>query len=1330
MALAPKTTNPPTSGSALLQFFTAAFRSHDLDTNSDEDDESNKTCSTNKAQGHDLAIQTDNLRDGYDNKDRISSNDQPARHDLSHINTNNNARGAASGGFSLGSVHDKGAVAQKLQEAFGYSKDEELVGEYSCWMARSVLLPGYMYLTTNHICFYANLPSSHDVVQKEGYFSIKSKPTKTFSRYWFVLKNDVLSCYEDQSEIYYPIKTIDLKDAMSAEPSLTNELTFNVYKRSRKYKFKTDSEMARTEWVKAVQKSIFHARMSEDSVKISIPLANVLAVEMNSTSFADTIRLAIKDANDMEDEFYFAYFEDTSKALAALKSHIDEYQKTGGDTSKDLTSLRFINSTSPTPEAPRKSLAIEQPQGPLAVSLSGKTSQSTSTYSWFNPLKYLHPSDALSASSTGSGLSSLAASSGIERATRAAEISTSPSTTSTTRVITSGTGQRASDTHSGSISDIEITSDGIQETYRKEFSLPEGESLAETYSGYLLRVLPVYGKIYLSDNYICFKSTMYGSSTKVVLPLADVEQVDRHHGTQFYFHGLAITTKTEDEIFFEFSNSENRSTVLKALRDRTTPEAQERRKEYRAQAVRETKSLELDDPMESRVMDSLQLREESVQGEPMSLASHPGFKPSRPLHITCLTIGSRGDVQPYIALCKRLMEDGHTCRIATHGEYKDWVEGHGIEFGYVGGDPGDLIELCVENGMFTVSFIREGMKRFRGWLDDLFNTAWNACQNTDVLIESPSAMAGIHIAEALEIPYFRAFPFPWTRTRAFPHPFAVPERNLGRGYNYMTYSMIEQVFWKGTSKQVNRWRRKRLDLLPTSLEKMETSRVPCLYSWSPSLVSAPMDWHSWVHVTGYWFLDNPDPDWTPPEGLEQFLQAEPDNKPVYIGFGSMVVSDPEGMTKTITDAVVKAGVRAIISKGWSDKLSTQDDGAVEVVQDYRGEEKKVYPSSVYMLKSAPHDWLFPRVAGVVHHGGAGTTAAGLRAGIPTVIKPYFGDQYFWAQRVEDAGIGVWCHDLTVKKLAAALETITTDQNVIKKAQVIGEKIRAEDGVGMAIQYFYHDFAIAKQQLEKRKKEKDSKEHATTIVSRVRAVAASAVATATGGDGEESLRRLSGLSAETTIATKKSIKGEDINKGVDRVKDKENDIENGGKKDKRQDDHFSVSSVSVSKSPSAPGLQRHSHSMPENDPQSEVLFKSKPLTDDTLSPATEPGPDRVMEKLNGSDKTAESLAADLEAMQPRRPQNPQFTLQGFHGKEGKEYVNSPLGASDHKSGSDNASDSCDSDDGDGQEGPIDGKQGKKKSKARRALGSLASKAKKIKDHIRSPGNVDEGVANEE
>jgi len=200
-----------------------------------------------------------------------------------------------------------------------------------------------------------------------------------------------------------------------------------------------------------------------------------------------------------------------------------------------------------------------------------------------------------------------------------------------------------------------------------------------------------------------------------------------------------------------------------------------------------------------------------------------------------------------------------------------------------------------------------------------------------------------------------------------------------------------------------------------------------------------------------------------------FLKADPKNKPVYIGFGSMVVPDPDEMTRTIIEAATKSGVRAIISKGWSDRATSQKDSAG--AGQKTTQEEIVIPPSIYMIKSVPHDWLFPQLAGCVHHGGAGTAAAGLRAGIPSVIKPLFGDQYFWAQCLEEAGVGVWCHDLTVKKLTSALVTITTDEKDDQEAQTNGEKIRQEDGMEVAIDYFYHDLGIAKQRLHKSLKDR-------------------------------------------------------------------------------------------------------------------------------------------------------------------------------------------------------------------------------------------------------------------
>ena len=189
-------------------------------------------------------------------------------------------------------------------------------------------------------------------------------------------------------------------------------------------------------------------------------------------------------------------------------------------------------------------------------------------------------------------------------------------------------------------------------------------------------------------------------------------------------------------------------------------------------------------------------------------ASVLDFKPNESLRVTCLTIGSRGDVQPYIALCKGLLKEGHKPRIATHVEFEGWIRKHGIDFAPVDGDPAELMRICVENGMFTYSFLKEASSKFRSWIDELLSSAWKACQNTDLLIESPSAMAGSHIAEALNIPYFKAFTMPWTRTRAYPHAFAIPSHKKGGTYNELSYFLFDQVFWKAIAGQVNRWRKK------------------------------------------------------------------------------------------------------------------------------------------------------------------------------------------------------------------------------------------------------------------------------------------------------------------------------------------------------------------------------------------------------------------------------------------------------------------------------------------------------------------------------------------
>jgi len=618
---------------------------------------------------------------------------------------------------------------------------------------------------------------------------------------------------------------------------------------------------------------------------------------------------------------------------------------------------------------------------------------------------------------------------------------------------------------------------GHGDRFRAHFALPSTEKLQATYFGFFHRVLPLYGKVYISNSKFCFRSLLPGTRTKLILPLKDIENVDKEKGFRFGYHGLVLVIRGHEELFFEFSSVDDRDdctvTLLKSLESvrylaesgllsQLEAEAAEAAKieHIMLQEARRDSGVANPDILPITKDGTTLVGDETTpilfdDGK----ASIINFKPPIGLRITCLTIGSRGDVQPYIALCKGLLAEGHKPRIATHAEFGPWVEKHGIDFVSVGGDPAELMRICVENGMFTYSFLKEATSKFRTWIDELLGSAWSACQDSDILIESPSAMAGLHIAEALGIPYFRAFTMPWTRTRAYPHAFAVPEHKYGGAYNYLSYVMFDNVFWKGVSGQINRWRKRDLGLGSTNLERMQQNKVPFLYNYSPHVVPPPLDYSDWVRVTGYWFLDEGG-DYDPPRELADFIRKARDDgkKLVYIGFGSIVVADPAALTKTVVEAVQKADVRCILSKGWSDRLGDPSAQKIEIP----------LPPEIFKIKAAPHDWLFKQIDAAVHHGGAGTTGASLRAGIPTVTKPFFGDQFFFGSRLEDLGVGICLKRINVSVLARALWEAVHSQRMITKARLLGEQIRSENGVQNAIQAIYRDLEYAQTLIRARK----------------------------------------------------------------------------------------------------------------------------------------------------------------------------------------------------------------------------------------------------------------------
>ena len=275
---------------------------------------------------------------------------------------------------------------------------------------------------------------------------------------------------------------------------------------------------------------------------------------------------------------------------------------------------------------------------------------------------------------------------------------------------------------------------------------------------------------------------------------------------------------------------------------------------------------------------------------------------------------------------------------------------------------------------------------------------------------------------------------PWSPTQSFPHPLAnIQSSNADVNMtNFVSYALVEMMTWQGLGDVINRFRERALGLDPISLiwapGVLTRLRVPYTYCWSPALIPKPKDWGQHISISGFYFLSLAS-SYTPAPELLDFLAAGP--PPVYIGFGSIVVDDPDSMTKMIFEAVQKAGIRALVSKGWGG-LGADDLGI---------------PEGIFMLGNVPHDWLFQHVSCVVHHGGAGTTAAGISTGKPTVVVPFFGDQPFWGAMVARAGAGplpIPYKQLTADKLAAALAE-ALEPATLEKAKELGALIKEEQG---------------------------------------------------------------------------------------------------------------------------------------------------------------------------------------------------------------------------------------------------------------------------------------------
>jgi len=398
------------------------------------------------------------------------------------------------------------------------------------------------------------------------------------------------------------------------------------------------------------------------------------------------------------------------------------------------------------------------------------------------------------------------------------------------------------------------------------------------------------------------------------------------------------------------------------------------------------------------------------------------------MHITILALGSRGDVQPYAVLGAGLRAAGHRIRFITFESFASLVRENDLDFHSIHGDAQALV---ANGGADMLGLVRSFGSLAEGYARDLSAPELG---ETDLLINQlPAGLYGYDLAEKYNVPMILAAVIPLARTNVFPL-MGFPKLPIP-GYNKTTYRIGEQMAWQMFRGVINRWRRQVLALpyLPLNgyFDKFGTRQIPILNGFSQYVVPRPDDWSDHVHMTGYWFPEQK--DWQPPKDLAEFIEAG--TPPVFIGFGSMPVKDPQQTTNIILEALRQSGQRGILHMGWG------------------GLGNRSLPESVFKIDYAPYDWLFPRLAMVIHHGGSGTTAFGLRSGVPSCVVPFVFDQYYWGERINDLGVGpkpVPFKRLTIERLKEAIIMGVGDSQIRQKAVELGQKIRAENGIENAL----------------------------------------------------------------------------------------------------------------------------------------------------------------------------------------------------------------------------------------------------------------------------------------
>lgn len=399
--------------------------------------------------------------------------------------------------------------------------------------------------------------------------------------------------------------------------------------------------------------------------------------------------------------------------------------------------------------------------------------------------------------------------------------------------------------------------------------------------------------------------------------------------------------------------------------------------------------------------------------------------------ITIICAGSRGDFQPYIALAQELKILNKDVRLVGFKEFKNFVEDYNINFTSIdadyeslGVDPQMLKEAASSDNPLKMLLTFNKMKKYG---IKIAHETYKALENSELIVYHPGSTIGHFAANEMGIPSILATPFPMHKTSEYLSVVTYGKCNPTKLNKYISYKLIQGMLWLASSNSVKLYWKQQFGKLPKNFSKPYekiNANHPAIVSCSNYVFPRPKDWNINIHQDGYWFVDEKT-DFKPSKNLSTFL--ENGEKPIYIGFGSVFnMEQKDEMVRIIVDSVKKCNKRAIIS------------GMGEIAN---------LPDTILSIDSIPHSWLFEQVSLVCHHGGAGTTASGFKAGVPSVIVPFSNDQFAWAHRAFDLGVAskpIYRKNLTSENLTEAIN-FALQETIVKNSKDLSKKISTENG---------------------------------------------------------------------------------------------------------------------------------------------------------------------------------------------------------------------------------------------------------------------------------------------